>query len=333
MSNTKTNHLGTIVAFVVSLLFVAAAVWLFLNRQYALDQLSVWSYHPSSAVQSIEQQVGFTNKGKFVFYATKPEVESSTTFNSECPRQEVGNPILGCYTTGDRIYVYNVANKELDGMEEVTAAHETLHAVWARTSQADKDKLTAELQAAYDKLDDSELKTRMDYYQRTEPGQFINELHSILGTEVSSLGEPLESYYNQFFSREKVLALHEKYSNVYTALYNQSDQLYSKMQTLATTIQSATTTYQAAASQLSADINSFNSRAKSGSFSSQSQFSSERAALVARSNSLEAERQSINNDIATYDGYYDQYQTISKQIQVLNDSIDSFKQVDQAPSV
>lgn len=317
----------------MSAILVLAAVWVFLNKQYVLDQLSVWSYEPSQQVATINDRVQFTDKGRFVFYATSPKVASPEDFNKQCPRQEPGSPILGCYTNDDHIYIYDLSNEKLDGMEEVTAAHEMLHAVWYRTSEADKESLSAQLREAYEKLDNPELKTRMDYYQRTEPGEFTNELHSILGTEVSSLGEPLETYFNQYFNRETVLKLHEQYNGVYKQLYDRADELYSKMESLSVTIQSRSRNYDLAVAQLSADISSFNRRANANGFSTQSQFNNERSALVARTSRLETERNAINADITQYNTYYNEYQDISKQIEVLNNSIDSFKQIDQAPSV
>lgn len=333
MSSTKSSKSGSIVAFVLSAVFITVAAGVLLNRQYVLDQLSVWSYTPSADVSTIGQRVQFTDKGKFVFYATNPAIAKQDDFNKECPRQETGSPILGCYTDDDHIYIYDLTNAKLDGMEEVTAAHEMLHAVWYRTSAADKEKITTELKAAYQKINDSELKTRMDYYERTEPGEFINELHSILGSERESLGEPLESYYGQFFNREALLKLHRQYSVVYNQLYARADELYSSMQTLSVTIKDRTTNYDATVTQLSADIASFNRRANNNDFSSQSQFNTERNALINRTNKLDVERNAINKDIDTYNSYYNEYQDISKQIEVLNNSIDSFKQIDQAPSV
>lgn len=333
MSNTRTSRAGSIVAFVLSGLFVIAAVWIFSNRQLILDQLSVWSYTPSSEVAAIQERINMTDEGQFTFYATRPEVEAQASFNEVCPRQEAGSPILGCYTTDDRIYVYNVTNEQLDGMEEVTAAHEMLHAVWYRTSEAEKEKLTTALKAAYEKTNDADLQKRMEYYERTEPGEFINELHSILGTEVASLGEPLESYYAQFFDRGAVLKLHGGYSGLYEKLHDRADTLYTQMQSLATLINQQSDEYTSAATQLSRDIDSFNRRADNGAFSTQGEFNSERAALTQRSNTLEAQRLRINRNIETYNDYYAEYQDLAKQIEVLNDSIDSFKQVDQPPMV
>lgn len=333
MSSTKTSRTGSIVAFVLSGLFIVAAVWIFTNRQLILDQLSVWSYTPSSEVATVQERISMTDEGQFTFYATRPEVKTQASFNQACPRQEAGSPILGCYTTDDRIYIYNVSNDQLDGMEEVTAAHEMLHAVWYRTSESEREKLATELKAAYEKIDDADLEKRMDYYERTEPGEFVNELHSILGTEVVSLGEPLESYYAQFFDRGAVLKLHNQYSGLYEKLYERADTLYTQMQSLATLINQQSSGYESAATQLSRDIDLFNRRADSGTFSTQAEFNSERASLVQRSNALERQRLQINRNIETYNGYYAEYQEIAKQIEVLNDSIDSFKQVDQPPTV
>lgn len=333
MSSTKTSRIGSIVAFALSGLFILAAVWMFLNRQYVLDQLSVWSYEPSAAVVSIGDRAKFTDKATFIFYATQPAIAEPSAFNRACPRQEPGSPILGCYTPEDRIYVYDLTNEQLDGMEEVTAAHEMLHAVWYRMGSEEKKRITTELRAAYDKLENTELKERISYYERTEPGELNNELHSILGTEVESLGEPLESYYSQYFDRGTVLKLHQQYSAVYNGLYSRADELFIQMESLSASLQSRSAAYQSAVSQLSADISSFNARANRGSFSSQRQFNAERASLISRTNALERERQSLNDDIATYNEYYAEYQEIAEQIEVLNSSIDSFKQIEQTPSV
>jgi len=333
MSSTRTSPLGSAIAFILSALFIVAAGWLFFNRQHVLDQFAVWGYAPTAEIEAINQRVGFTDKGEFLFYATRPALETQEGFNKECPRQEAGSPILGCYTTNDRIFIYNLNNEQLDGMEEVTAAHEMLHAAWYRMSDEEREKITTDLRAAYDKISDPELKERMGYYERTEPGEFANELHSILGTEIASLGEPLDSYYAKFFDRSAVLALHDKYSSVYDALYSRADELYTQMETLASSIESRSSTYDEAINALSADIEAFNAKADRNGFSSQSQFNSERAALLRRSNTLEAEREAINASIVTYNGYYAEYETLSQQIEVLNDSIDSFNQIDQGPSV
>lgn len=332
MSNTK-HRVGSTIAIVASVIIVLFAAWLIVNRQYVADALKVSSYQPDATIASIQERTKMTDKGRFMFYATKPEVMDAQSFNQSCPRQEVGSPILGCYTGDDRIYIYNLTDKKLDGMEEVTAAHEMLHAVWQRTDAEQKRRLSDLLTSAYKKLDDDALQKRMAYYERNEPTEFTNELHSILGTEVKNLDDDLESYYSQFFDRAEVLALHDKYNGFYTNLVQQSNDLYEKMEKLADSIDARSKTYDANISQLSADITSFNTRANNGDFNSQAQFYSERAALVNRSNQLEADRSAINEDITTYNSYYTKYTKIAGQIQLLNDSMDSYQNLEKAPSL
>jgi len=334
MSTSKTNRLRTGIAFSLSILVIGFAGWLFLNRQLVLDQLSVWNYQPSAAIVSLEDKVKFTDKGQFTFYATKPVLADSSEFNGSCPRQEAGSPILGCYTTSDRIFVFNVSNTQLDGMKEVTAAHEMLHAVWYRMSASEQSRLGTLLTAAYEKSASPELKERMEYYQRTEPEAITNELHSILGTEVGNLGTELEDYYKQYFEdRQIILDLHAKYNDVYQGLYNRADTLYMQMQTLAKSIDSRSEAYSTEVTKLSGDISSFNRRANSGDFDSMGQFNSEKAALVARSNRLDAERSAIYADISTYNKMYEEYKVLASQIELLNNSVDSFKSLGEAPTV
>ncbi len=333
MSNTSNNRLRSITTFITSAVLLCAAALLLLNRQVVLDQISVWSFEPSVQVATISDKVEFTPKAKHVFYATHPSLEDQSTFNAKCPRQEASSPILGCYTTDDRIFIYDITNEELAGMEEVTAVHELLHAVWYRTSEAERSELSVKLKAAYEKTDKPELKKRMEYYQRTEPGEIDNELHAILGTEIASLSEDLEAYYAKFFDRSAVLKLHSQYESKYTALYTRADELYKNMEDLTNSIKSRTKEYELAAEQYSKDVESFNARATGGAFATQAQFNSERSALMSRSGTLNTQRQAINNDIQTYNAYTLEYQQIAQQIDGLNSSLDSFKQIDQAPSV
>ena len=334
MSDKRPSLQRTLIGGGVSIVILAAAGFLLMNQQYVKDQITVWSYKPTSQITGIESRIDFTKKGQFNFYATQPEVDGSDKFNADCPRQEVGNPILGCYANG-RIYVYGFINTQLDGIAEVTAAHEMLHAVWERTSSADQDRIGKLLQAEYANLSgNTDLTDRMGYYQRTEPGQFVNELHSILGTEIGNLSPELETYYKQLFNnRQQIVDLHSKYNAVFKNLKSESGSLYATLTTLGASIETRSKQYAADSKQLSVDIESFNSRANSDDFSSINQFNKERSALLARTNVLDVERASISADIDTYNTKYAQYQTVSTQIEALNKSIDSKKDLKPAPSV
>lgn len=322
-----------VITFAVSIALIAGATLLVFQRQFVVDQLTVWTYEPTQQIQSITDRTAFTSHGTFIFYATTPTVATQETFNQGCPRQEVGSPILGCFTGEGKIYIYDITNDQLEGMEEVTAAHEMLHAVWVRLGQAERDSLSLELTAAYESLNDPDLDERMAYYERTEPGETINELHSILGTEVRGLSSTLETHYARYFERAVVLGFHDSYDSVYDQLYGRADELYGLMNMLSASITSRLSAYNADSAQLSAEIASFNTRAQTGDFATLSQFNAERAVLLSRSSALEAERAAINSDIATYNDYHKEYENISEQIDVLNQSIDSFTSIDDSPSL
>lgn len=335
MSATKHSSLvGALGGTAFAIVVLAAIVWGILHRQYIVDEINAHTYTPSSAVKTVEQQIDLTGKGQLYFNATHPEVDESNDFNKDCPRKEVGNPILGCYAN-NRIYIFDVTNQQLSGIEEVTAAHELLHAAWERMDNNEKTKIGDLLQTEYKKQPaSSDLVERMQYYQRTEPGEFVNELHSILGTETAQLSPELEAHYKEYFNnRQSIVSLHDKYNSVFQNLKDQSDALYKQLTDLSANIDARTTQYNADASQLSTDIQAFNAKAQNGGFSSMKQFNTERAALVARSNQIDAERASISADINTYNAKYDDYKKISSQVEALNKSIDSYNQLQPSPTI
>lgn len=315
------NHVIGLVIILVSALL---ALWLLSNRQQVLDQVSVWQYQPSSTITQLADRSGMNDTGKFYFYASQPKIEEATAFNKDCGTTETSTAILGCYN-GRYIYIYNVTNAQLDGIKETTAAHEMLHAAYARLSSSDKQYVDKLLEAEYQKLkDNKDFAARMAFYAQTEPGERDNELHSVIGTEVGSISPELEQYYTRYFQdRTKVITLHNNYASVFANLQQQSDALSKQLTDLGNTINQQTKDYNAAVATLSADINAFNQRANSGDFSSKAQFDSERAALVARVSQLDQMRETINSEIAQYDSLRAQLQTVASESQALNQSIDS----------
>lgn len=302
-----------------------------MNRQYVIDQINVWSFHPSSDIEQIENKSGIGGKGTFYLYASRPEVDNSDEFNLHCERREAKSAILGCYNNKN-IYVYSVKNPKLYGIEEVSAAHEMLHAAWDRMSDSERASVGVLLEAQYATMTDKSLKERMDYYERTEPGEKLNELHSIIGSEVAQVSPKLESYYAQYFTdRSKVTSLYKSYNSVFTQLANESDALYAQLGALGTEIDTLKQVYQIAVSKLSGDIATFNQRANDGDFKSNADFNQQRAAIVARSNALESQRVIINDKVQQYNDDNARYQALVVQSEALNKSIDS--SVAPAPSL
>jgi flagellin-like hook-associated protein FlgL len=332
VAKRQTKNSGSGIPLVVGAVSIALAVILFLNRQYVIDQFAVWQYQPTAVVASIVSRTQMSDTGKFYFYASSPAIESAEGFNKSCRGQEEGTAILGCYT-GRHIYVYDVTNNQLDGIEEVTAAHEMLHAAYDRLSSDEKKKIDTLVEAEFEKLrHDAKFAERMAYYDRTEPGERDNELHSIIGTEIPTINGELESHYKRYFSdRSKIVALHESYAGVFRQLEARSQELASELTSLADTINAETANYNEAIKILNKDIASFNERANGGEFSSQSEFQAERAILVARSDALEVIRTRINQDVDHYNELRAELAAVASESEALNRSIDST--LAPAPSV
>jgi hypothetical protein len=324
VSTKQLNARGSVASFVILIICVVVAVLLVVNRQYIVDQISVWQYKPADEVAAIAERSGMNGNGTFYFYASHPTIENATDFNKKCSRKEMSTAILGCYN-GQDIFIYNVTDARLAGIKEVTAAHEMLHAAYARLGSADRSNVGKLLTVEYEKLkDNKEFAERMAFYERTEPGERDNELHSIIGTEVNSISPELETYYKRYFdTRGAVVALHEKYAAVFKELQKRGEEVSRQLTELAVTIERDTTAYNNDVMQLNEAIASFNEQANSGRFSSGAEFNQARAALVIRAGALEIARNSINAAIIQYNQLRDELAIVASESEALNRSIDS----------
>lgn len=299
-------------------------------RQNLIDQVKVWSYEPSAPVVSLADRSGMSSGGKFYFYATNPVIESATLFNSDCRQDESKNPVLGCYIAGDdRIYIYDIQNSDLDGIKEVTAAHEMLHAVYARLSVDEKKSINNLLLGKYEQIKTPELETRIKYYESHDANSAASELFAILPTEFSDIGSELDRYYSKYFSdRQKVVSLHQKYSSTFADLkleiQNLTSLLKSKKQDLELKMES-----------LNYDVGQFNNRvvnfssraATSGGFSSISEFESEKSQIVATQQALSSRQNDIKQLIDQYNSDVERLNQLGVRMDSLNKSIDSISGV------
>lgn len=325
MSVTKRyRSRGYVASLVVVLVSIAITLALLGNRQLILDHISVWQYKPTDEIAAFVDRTSMNDNGEFLFYASQPSLEGTQAFNGKCSRIEKSTAILGCYD-GRRIYVYDVPNAKLDGIREVTSAHEMLHAAYQRLNESERSKVDALVEAEYAKLsNERDFAERMAFYARTEPGERDNELHSIIATEVASISPELETHYKKYFiDRSKVVALHAQYASLFAELQARSESLSAQLATLAASIEQRTATYNRDVKQLNDDIARFNSRANSGEFSSQAEFNNERSSLMARANSLENMREGINQERTTYDALRAELLLIASESEALNQSIDS----------
>jgi hypothetical protein len=332
MSPQKRNKTGGLLVFLTSGLLIVISILIIINKQYVIDQLNVWQYKPTTEISNLAIRSGMSEYGKFLFYASQPKLDATQNFNTECNRVENTTAILGCYTDY-KIYIYDVTDTQLDGIREVTAAHETLHAAYDRMSDSEKDKVNVLLETEYKKLENNEdFASLIEYYANSEPGQRDNELYSIIGTEVPSVSSALETNYNKYFSnRQKVVSLYVKYNGVFQNLQNRAKELMIQMNNLSSSISTNIKQYNADATTLNNDIVIFNKDADDGYFYSQAQFNSERSRIVSRVDNLNSTRAAINSDISGYNSLLTEYNSLASQSKKLSNSIDST--LASAPSV
>lgn len=313
-------------AFFSSLLcisLIVGAVWVAFNRQMLLDQITVWQFRPSGEIAKLATDARMTDYARFLFYAAEPRLDGTQQFNDACRRQEEGSAILGCYA-GGKIVIYDVKDDRLDGVEEVTAAHEMLHVAYERLSSGERDRLTQELESVYEQKKDESLETRMDYYERTEPGQRANELHAILATEYLNLSPVLEDHYRKYFTdRAAVVRLHSQYSGRFSQIADTTTQLRQDLERISSEIAIESAQYEASLKNLNAQITQFNARAERGEFRSQGQFEAERSQLVAESERLTRQREAINTKVDEYERSRTKYNSLVDESNSMQQALDS----------
>lgn len=294
-------------AFVGVLILVisVAGVYVGLNQRWFDDQLTVWKFTPTAAINEQMKRDDMSSEGRFLYLASEPKVEPKRQFNQICSEVTTDTGVLGCYIDSTkRIYVFHETDKRVDGTEEVMAAHEMLRAAWDRMSTQQRAPLLVQLNNVLYKNDDPNLYLSEDIAsdRRHDHKDSNGELYATIGTEVPKVGKVLEASYAQYFiKRSVVTALNAHAISYIVALRHKVNTLTATMDTLNDTINARIKKFDSAAKQLGADVDSFNARAKTpGGFASQGQFNADRAALIARQHSLKATQSQINKQIDTF---------------------------------
>lgn len=317
---------GSLVAqLLLSLLLLAGAIAVFLNRQLLFDQVMAWQYQPSPAIAAISERAEFSDRGQFLFYASQPQLLSRDAFNASCrSTASEKTAILGCYAR-NQIYLFDIDNKALDGIKEVTAAHEMLHAAYQRLSTSEKKHVNSLLEAQKKSLgpDAERINTLMEEYAKSEPGEELNELHSILGSEVANLDPALEAYYAQYFDdRAAVVHLADEYQSVFAELQSQQEALVAELTAVADEIDARSQKYRSASASLEQDIRNFNRQASSGSLS-RDEYETKRSRLESRQAALSNEYDAIQALVSRYDSLRTKLAAINSESATLNRSINS----------
>lgn len=218
-----------------TLVLIGLCTGIFWQRQNIIDWWALRNYTPSVNAAQLATETSMTDYGRRVFYIQKPELQEKAAFYKSCEEGET-TIILGCYKPASGIFILNVTDERLNGVEQVTAAHEMLHAAYGRLSYDGQKRIGVQLNAAYAAVRDANIRSKIDQYRKSG-ADVTNELHSILATEVADLPDELESYYAKFFSnRKKIVEYAVSYQSEFTRRKEMVDTLDAKLKELETTI-------------------------------------------------------------------------------------------------
>ena len=207
-----------------------------------------------------------TPDARALFASNAPRIDDKRRFARSCPIPESpGTAILGCQGNG-RIFLLRVDRPDLAAIMTVTAAHEMLHAAYSRLDPAERRRVDRLTEAAFAASTDPRLRDLVAEYDTFEPGERSNELHSLLGTEVATLGRPLQRYYRRYFrDRTRVVDAFTGYQSVFDTLKAQYDRLKAEVDGLEAQLQDLSRQLDAAsveADQLAGQIESLRSQGR-----------------------------------------------------------------------
>ncbi len=228
------RRFGRIISFVLSLSLLGATAWGFFHRQEVYDWYRLRGYTPPASIQALATETTMNSSTRRLFYVQHPELSGRDSFNQNCGNISEVTIVLGCYISNQGIYVFNVDDDpRLNGVEQVTAAHELLHAAYDRLSDQEKARIDSLTQSAFQNLTDQRIIENIASYRQRDPSVVPNELHSILGTEVRNLPPELEKYYAQYFdNRAQIVTFSENYEAELTSRRALADSLEAQINQL-----------------------------------------------------------------------------------------------------
>ncbi len=206
-------------------------------------QLANWfPVAPSSPeIERLATVTAMTPEAEQIFYRQTPAIEPKPVFFKSCQKatSKTDEKLIafGCYVSNGRsgkISLQAVADPRFQGIIEVAAAHEMLHAAFERLSPEERDALAPRLKKAALRVKDRRLASVLKQYAATDNKLFVNELHSHLGTELDDLGDAeLERHYQRYFrDRHQVVAFAQQSQAAFKTLDDKSDHLKSEIESL-----------------------------------------------------------------------------------------------------
>jgi len=247
----------------VLILAVPTVVWA--ERQNIYDTWRLHNYVAAADVSKLADQTTMSDYSRKLFYVMHAELNDKSTFNAHC-RENEQTIVLGCHVSGQGIYLLKVDDTRLNGVEQVTAAHEMLHEAYERLGNSEREHIDSLVTSTYTKLNDDRLNKTIALYRQQNPSVVPNELHSILGTEYPNLPPELETYYGRYFKNRLAVV---GYSQQYEDVFNQRRSAVTQYDGQLSSLKGQIDTLQAKLSQQETDLNTRRSQLDSLSSSGQ----------------------------------------------------------------
>ena len=226
-------------------LFLLAIWFMGFGLPTLMQEVPLWLNPPSAEITRLTIATAMTPEATQLFYRQTPAIEPKPVFAQSCSKiNHAAEELvaLGCFRSSTqsgriisgKIYIQSITDARFDGIMEVTAAHEMLHAVYARLSKSEQQDLGDRLERAALRVKDPRLAGVLKRYKDTDRELYRNELHSHLGTELGNLGdEVLEKHYRRYFTdRKKVVALAQKSQTAFRQLDDKAQVLKAELDTL-----------------------------------------------------------------------------------------------------
>lgn len=303
-------------------ILAACAVVLIRGQQIA-DWVVLRNYQAPTAIAQLAVDDTMTSYAQHFFYINRPSLEGKAAFNKHCTNQTEQAVVLGCYR-GNRqgIYLYDVTDTRLQGVEQVTAAHEMLHQAYDRLSTKERTHIDNLLKDYFQhQLTDQVVKDQMAAYKKTEPNDLANEMHSVFGTEIATLPAELEAYYRQYFTdRSKIITYYSGYQAEFTQRQQQVTAYDQQLAVLKSQIDAKEANLTTRQQELQQKKDELDRLRNNGSFDAYNEGVPTYNSLVSAYNTEIATTKAL---IAQYNALVDQRNAIAVQEQQLQQALDS----------
>lgn len=170
---------------------------------------------PDTEIAALADEAFLTAEGREIFFDARPRVGDEDELSRACDQRSVetddsgAGTTVGCYTGYDVISILKPDDERLRPMMVTTAAHELLHAAYARLEPAERDEVDALVEAEILRVPIDDVvhgQIAASVGDRSE--NRANELFAYLGSQVvldGGFAAELETYYARYFTDRNAL--------------------------------------------------------------------------------------------------------------------------------